>query len=145
MDSIGLAAALAALVVGGAVGVWRRRTNGRVREQVGARVDPAVLTALGVPAGRPTLLQISSAFCAPCRALRRISAEVAGLVPGVQHIEVDAESHLDEVRALDVWRTPSLFVLEADGRIARRASGVPTKAQLIAALGELETIAGGAR
>jgi hypothetical protein len=68
--------------------------------------------------------------------VRRISAEVAGLIPGVQHIEVDAESHLDEVRALNIWRTPTLLVLDADGRITKRATGVPTKPQLIAAIGE---------
>jgi thiol-disulfide isomerase/thioredoxin len=100
---------------------------------------------LGVAPGQATLLQFSSAFCAPCRAVRRISADVAAIVPGVQHVEVDAESHLDAVRALDVWRTPTLFVLEADGRVARRATGVPAKAQLIAALGELDTLTGDRR
>jgi hypothetical protein len=59
------------------------------------------------------------------------------MVPGVRHIEVDAESHLEAVRALGVWRTPTLFVLDADGRVSQRASGVPAKPQLIAALGEV--------
>ena len=48
---------------------------------------------------RATLLQFSSAFCAPCRATRRMLADVAGMVPGVTHVEVDAEEHLDLVRA----------------------------------------------
>jgi len=103
------------------------------------RVAAALLAELGVEPARATLLQFSSAFCAPCRALRRVSAEVAAMVPGVRHVEVDAESHLDAVRALHVWRTPTLFVLDADGRIRRRATGVPGKPQLIAALGEVLT------
>ena len=49
---------------------------------------------------RATLLQFSSAFCAPCRATRRTLAEVAAMVPGVTHVEVDAEHHLDLVRRL---------------------------------------------
>jgi thiol-disulfide isomerase/thioredoxin len=101
------------------------------------RLDPGLLERLGVGPAEATLLQFSSAFCAPCRAVRRVSTEVAGLLPGVQHIEVDAESHLDEVRALNIWRTPTLFVLDGDGRVTRRATGVPTKPQLIAALGEV--------
>jgi thiol-disulfide isomerase/thioredoxin len=101
------------------------------------RLDPALLQALGVEPARATLLQFSSAFCAPCRAVRRVSSEVAGMIPGVRHVEVDAESHLDAVRALGIWRTPTLLVLDADGRVTKRATGVPTKPHLIAALGDL--------
>jgi len=35
---------------------------------------------------RATLLQFSSAFCAPCRATRRILADVSSAVPGVAHV-----------------------------------------------------------
>ena len=93
---------------------------------------------LGQPLGaRATLVQFSSAFCAPCRATRQVLAEVAGMTAGVAHVEIDAESHLELVRRLDVRRTPTVFVLGPDGRIARRASGQPRKADLIAALGEV--------
>lgn len=95
-------------------------------------------TDLGGPLGsRATLVQFSSAFCAPCRATRRVLAEVAGMTDGVAHLEIDAESHLDLVRRLDVRRTPTVFVLGPDGRIAHRASGQPRKADVIAALGEV--------
>jgi thiol-disulfide isomerase/thioredoxin len=40
---------------------------------------------------KATLLQFPPAFCAPCRAARRTLAEVAAVVPGVEHLEVDAE------------------------------------------------------
>ena len=72
--------------------------------------DGELLAALGVGPAQATLLQFSSAFCAPCRALRRVSSEVAAMVTGVQHVEVDAESHLEAVRALGIWRTPTLLV-----------------------------------
>ncbi|MET9254087.1 thioredoxin family protein [Streptomyces sp. NPDC048182] len=85
---------------------------------------------------RATLVQFSSAFCAPCRATRRVLTEVAGLVPGVAHVEIDAEARLELVRALGVLKTPTVLVLDATGRVVRRAAGLPRKADVIAALGE---------
>ncbi|MEV5318093.1 thioredoxin family protein [Streptomyces sp. NPDC052687] len=133
----GLMVCCAVLAAAGVFGVLRRRRNGRVRVRVrdeGQRLDAAELGAeLGE---RATLVQFSSAFCAPCRATRRILGEVAGLVPGVSHVEIDAESRLGLVRRLGILRTPTVLVLDADGRIVRRATGQPRKADVIAALGE---------
>ena len=84
---------------------------------------------------RATLLQFSSAFCAPCRATRRTLADVAGMVPGVEHVEVDAEHHLELVRALGILRTPTTLVLDSVGREVTRATGAPRKEQVLAALG----------
>jgi thiol-disulfide isomerase/thioredoxin len=101
-------------------------------------VDPAVLATLGVtPGDDVTLLQFSSAFCAPCRTTRVVLADVAEQTPGVRHVEIDAESHLDAVRALDILRTPTTLVLDGTGRIRARASGAPRKAEVLAALGPL--------
>jgi thiol-disulfide isomerase/thioredoxin len=83
---------------------------------------------------RATLLQFSSAFCAPCRATRRVLTDVAAVVPGVEHVEVDAEHHLDLVRRVDVLRTPTTLVLDKDGREVTRASGALRKEQVLAAL-----------
>src|SRR5690625_8024445 len=88
---------------------------------------------LGEP---PSLVQISSAFCQPCRATRRILEDVACMVEGVVHVEIDAESHLELVRDLGITGTPTVFVLDADGRVVRRAGGQPRKPDVIAALGE---------
>ena len=84
--------------------------------------------------GRATLLQFSSAFCAPCRATRRILSDVAGNEAGVAHIEVDAEHHLDLVRRLGILRTPTTLVLDAAGAEVTRASGAPTRQQVMAAV-----------
>ena len=83
---------------------------------------------------RATLLQFSSAFCAPCRATRTILGDVADVVPGVVHLEVDAEHHLELVRALDVLRTPTTLILDASGSEATRASGAPRKEAVLSAL-----------
>ncbi|GAA2303986.1 thioredoxin family protein [Streptomyces hawaiiensis] len=133
----GLVVCVVALAAASAFGVLQRRRSGRVRvrgRDDGKRLDAAELGAeLGE---RATLVQFSSAFCAPCRATRRVLGEVAGVVPGVTHVEIDAEAHLDLVRRLDILKTPTVLVLDADGRVVRRATGQPRKADVIAALGE---------
>ncbi|MER6412255.1 TlpA family protein disulfide reductase [Streptomyces humidus] len=137
---------LSVLAAASAHGVPRRRRSGRVR--VPGRDDGRRLGAdrLGGALGeRATLVLFSSAFCAPCRATRRVLGEVAGMVPGVAHVEIDAEARLDLVRELGILRTPTVLVLDAEGRIVRRASGLPRKADVVAALGEAVSPAGGER
>ncbi|MGW7495450.1 thioredoxin family protein [Streptomyces luteogriseus] len=133
----GLVVCVLVLAAASAYGVLQRRRSGRVRvrgRDDGKRLDAADLGAeLGE---RATLVQFSSAFCAPCRATRRVLGDVAAVVPGVTHVEIDAEAHLDLVRRLDILKTPTVLVLDADGRVVRRAAGQPRKADVIAALGE---------
>jgi thiol-disulfide isomerase/thioredoxin len=140
---IALLAAMACALAGGAV--WRSR-NGRIRtvavpgqshaDQAGPPAETLTGADLGAGLGeRATLIQFSSAFCAPCRATRRILTDVAGLTDGVVYVEIDAESRLDLVRAFNVLRTPTVLVTDAAGRVVKRASGQPRKADVIAALG----------
>ena len=146
---------MAALAVAVLAGLAWRRNNGRMRGTPAAGAPAARaqvpdgpdtgprLTGpeLGLPLGqRATLVQFSTAFCAPCRATRRILAEVAGMIDGVAHVEIDAESHLDLVRRLDIRRTPTVLVVGPDGRIAKRASGQPRKADVIAAVGKCRRV-----
>ncbi|POX37690.1 thioredoxin [Streptomyces sp. Ru73] len=117
-----------------------RRGDGRpkVAGQAAEEHGPERLTAERIGAGlgeRATLVQFSSAFCQPCRATRRTLEDVAGMVPGVAHVEIDAEAHLDLVRELRIARTPTVLVLDAAGTVVRRAAGQPRKADVIAALG----------
>ncbi|WP_328558368.1 TlpA family protein disulfide reductase [Streptomyces sp. NBC_00358] len=133
----GLVVCVLVLAAASVYGVLHRRRSGRVRvrgRDGGKRLGAAELgEGLGE---RATLVQFSSAFCAPCRATRRVLGEVAGMVPGVSHVEIDAEDHLDLVRDLGILKTPTVLVLDADGLIVRRATGQPRKADVIAALGE---------
>jgi len=85
---------------------------------------------------RATLVQFSSAFCAPCRATRVLLADIASRTPGVVTIEIDAEERLELARRLNILRTPTVLVLDAEGRVTRRASGLPRRDQVMAALGE---------
>lgn len=126
---------LAVLVVATVAGlIWRAR-NGRVRStdsegdhmwaELGVQPETAAVT----------LVQFSSAFCAPCRATRRILTDVAGRLPDVHHVEIDAESHLDAVRALNVQSTPTTLLVDRNGRIAGRAVGQPKQNDVLAAIG----------
>jgi len=160
----GLIGLVVALVVATAIGVVLRWRAGRFRavgsghpptsavperQTLAGRSVGEVLTSadLGVALGaRATLVQFSTAFCAPCRPTRQILAQVAGMADGVVHVDIDATSRLDLVRRLRVSSAPTVLVLGPDGAIARRAAGQPRQADVIAALGEvLEHAAGSAR
>lgn len=145
--------AIVAVVLALGFGLYRARTDGRFRAASPTADGPAV--PAGAEGGtsdvrawddvlaalpdaqlgeRATLLQFSSAFCAPCRATRQVLSEVADVVPGVVHLEVDAEHHLELVRRLDVLRTPTTLILDAAGREATRAAGAPRKETVLATL-----------
>lgn len=127
-----LVGALAAGVVLSALKAW---VDGRFRGKSEDDVERVTAAEVGGELGeRATLLQFSSAFCAPCRATRRTLAEVEGMVDGVRHVELDAESHLELVRRLDILRTPTTLVLDSTGAVVKRASGAPRKPDVIAAL-----------
>lgn len=140
----GAAVLLAVLVLAVAAGLWHRRQDGRLRPPRAAAPDPTSPTGaltpadLPVPLGqRATLVQFSSAFCAPCRTARVVLAEVARTTPGVVHVEIDAEQRLDLVRRVGVLRTPTVLVLDAHGVEVRRASGAPRKVDVLAALADV--------
>ena len=128
---------VAALIAVG-FGLYRRQVDGRFVAHADATpttwdhvtaADPSA-----VAGDRATLVQFSSAFCAPCRTARVVLADVASEEDGVRHVEIDAEQHLDLVRALDVRRTPTTLVLDAAGHEVLRAAGAPQKRQVLAAL-----------
>ncbi len=134
MSGVWILVAVAVLLA--AFGLWRAKVDGRMSQ----RGESGRLTAerVGADLGeRATLVQFTSAFCAPCRATRRILGEVAQMIPGVRHLDLDVEEHLELARELNVSRTPTVLVLDAEGAIVTRAAGQPRKADVIAALGQV--------
>ena len=81
-----------------------------------------------------TLLQFSSAFCAPCRTTKVLLSEVAKAEEGVVHVVLDAESHLELVRRLKIISTPTTLILDSNGVEVGRAVGAPRREQVAAAL-----------
>ena len=147
--STGAVVLVVAVVAALAFGGYRALTDGRFRgtrqvtgsdqgaDDVAEPLEQSLLADTewaGQLGERATLLQFSSAFCAPCRATRRVLEDVSGVTPGVAHLEVDAERHLDVVRRLGILRTPTTIVLDARGHEVTRASGAPTKQQVLTAI-----------
>ena len=155
----GVIALIAVLIVVTPVGmIWRRR-QGRLRAPSARMAAAQVAGTPGAPGSpgrgrltagdlrhdlgpRATLVQFSSAFCAPCRGTRQVLGDVAGLMDGVAYVEVDAESRLDLVRRLNVLSTPTVLILGPDGTITKQATGQPRKPDVIAALGEVVAVPG---
>ena len=157
----GILIAVGVLLAATAFGVYRRMTDGRIRGVSASEPDATAAPSGSTPSGstpsgstpsgdrltaaeinaplgaQATIVAFSTAFCAPCRVTRRIAEEVASMIPGVAHVEVDAEANLDLVRRLDVRRTPTVLILDSAGAVRQRAVGAPRKADLIAALGQL--------
>lgn len=134
---MGAAVLVAALAVTAVAAWWARTRNGAVRS-TGEAEDVAAHEVFARLGARPTeadltVVQFSTAFCGPCRATKARLQQLQATHPGLAVVQVDAESHLDEVRELDVRRTPTLFYLDHEGRLIGRSSGAP-QAQELAAL-----------
>jgi thiol-disulfide isomerase/thioredoxin len=116
---------------------WLRTRSGAVRATTPTAeespMDP-VFGRLGVRPGEAdlTVVQFSTAFCAPCRATKARLEQLQTTRPGLAVLHVDAESHLEEVRTLDVRRTPTLFYLDRAGAVIGRSSGAPRPEELTA-------------
>lgn len=126
----------AAILLALGFGLYRRLGDGRVRAvraTAGAvRLDAA---RLGEPLGAgATLVQFSSAVCAPCRVTRRLLAELVTAHPTLAHIEIDAEQRLDLAADLGVVRTPTVLVLDGGGVVRNRIVGAPRKQEVLVAL-----------
>lgn len=104
-----------------------------------ARSDATLTgTELGTELGsRATFVQFSAQTCASCPQVRRVLTSLAESEPGVVHLELDAEAHMDLVRRFSVFRTPTVLLLDADGAVRARTSGPLTLDRAQAALAPL--------
>ena len=123
------------LALASAYGFWWKRKQGAIRSTKaipGHRLTPEVLgEALG---SRATMVQFSSAFCTPCRATHALLSQMVISMADVRHIHIDAESHLELVRELDIRSTPTTLFINKDGVEVGRAAGTPKREQVLAAL-----------
>ena len=126
------------LVLASAYGFWWKLSRGAIRSNKaipGHRLTPETLgEALG---SRATMVQFSSAFCTPCRATHSLLSQMVLTMDDVKHIQVDAESHLELVRELDIRSTPTTLFINKDGNEVGRAAGTPKREQVLAALSNI--------
>ena len=129
---------LIVLALASAYGFWWKRKEGAIRSHKvisGRQITAAMVgEALG---SRATMVQFSSAFCAPCRATHSLLSQMVIPMTDVKHIHIDAESHLELVRELDIRSTPTTIFLNRDGIEVGRAAGTPKRDQVLAALANI--------
>lgn len=103
-------------------------------------VVPAELAAAGEPAPRfgeqLTVLQFSTESCARCPGTARVLAAAVAERDGAAHVEIDVTRRDELIARFSIMRTPTLLVLDADGRPLTRVSGPVGTAQARALLDE---------
>lgn len=126
---------LIVLAIASAYGFWWKRTQGAIKSKKSLPGRQLNASVLGEDLGsRATMVQFSSAFCTPCRATHALLSQMVLTMPDVKHIQVDAESHLELVRELDIRSTPTTLFLNSEGVEVGRAAGTPKREQVITAL-----------
>jgi thiol-disulfide isomerase/thioredoxin len=126
------------LVLASAYGFWWKRSRGAIRSNKAIPGHQLTAAKLGEALGsRATMVQFSSAFCAPCRATHLLLAQMVLTMDDVKHIHIDAESHLELVRELDIRSTPTTLFINKDGVEVGRAAGTPKREQVLAALSNI--------
>jgi thiol-disulfide isomerase/thioredoxin len=121
----------AVMLAATAVGIVATRRDGRVVAVASDR-STNVLDLNGQ--GRPRAILFGSASCAPCDTVKTLLREVASEQPDFAWTYVDAAARLDLADAHRVRRVPTLLVLDPDGTVVARTSGVPARDALRAAL-----------
>lgn len=148
----GIAALLVALIAATVFGLIWKRSQGRVR--IAQDGPPAItderrhlLEAAGIGTGAAaasrsaTVLHFSADWCGPCAAVRRVVGQVVADLAQEPQPPTERELDIDEYPALakefGVLSLPTTFILDADLQERFRVSGVPSAADLKAALDPL--------
>ncbi len=123
------------LVAATGFGIWYQRTRGEFRKKKTVNGPKLTAAIVGTELGsRATMVQFSSAFCTPCRATKVLLEDMVKTMPDVHYAHIDAESHLELVRKLDIRSTPTTLFLNGAGVEVGRAMGTPKRAQVQAAI-----------
>jgi thiol-disulfide isomerase/thioredoxin len=133
---------LAVLALSVAFGIYRKVSDGKLREEI---VPPlqGLTEHLHLDHDHPpqvTFLQFSSEFCQPCRVTNKLLDEVTNSFPAICHIELDVVEHMDLVKTYGITRTPTTLIIDKSGTVHFRATGVPKKAELTAAVTDLVNV-----
>jgi thiol-disulfide isomerase/thioredoxin len=133
---------IAVLLLSAAFGIYRKVSDGKLREEI---VPPlqGLTEHLHLDHDHPpqvTFLQFSSEFCQPCRVTNKLLDEVTNSFPAICHIELDVVEHMDLVKTYGITRTPTTLIIDKSGTVHFRATGVPKKAELTAAVTDLVNV-----
>jgi thiol-disulfide isomerase/thioredoxin len=133
---------LGVLALSATFGIYRKVSDGKLREEI---VPPlqGLTEHLHLDHDHPpqvTFLQFSSEFCQPCRVTTKVLDEVTNSFPAICHIELDVVEHMDLVKTYGITRTPTTLIIDKSGTVHFRATGVPKKTELTAAVTDLVNV-----
>ncbi|MCW2297088.1 thioredoxin family protein [Rhodococcus erythropolis] len=140
----GITILLVALVAVVAVGLFLKTRNGAVRATTAAsgttnsRLELLSSAGVSSPNGGPVVLHFSADWCGPCAAVRRVVGQVVVSMADAPRPPVEIELDIDKepalAREMSVLSLPTTFILDGGLEEQFRVSGVPSAADLKAAL-----------
>jgi len=125
------------LTASAAIAWWWRSHEGRVTAVAGRPGSGAALADAAGVTGRPALVEFVAPDCVPCRAAKVVLDAAAAERPGIVVAMLDVGDALPHARRHGVLRAPTTFVLDPDGNVVGRVSGVPRRDELAALLDSL--------
>ena len=115
------------------VGRWWQGRDGRLRPVEDADAlgrDHLDVLGLDLRGASTGAVLLGSPTCTPCVQVKRVLTELASQREGFRWVYADAADHLALTEQHRVLRVPTLFVVDASGRILARTSGVPDADEL---------------
>ncbi|MFT5222693.1 MAG: thiol-disulfide isomerase/thioredoxin [Glaciecola sp.] len=109
------------------------------------RLSPSSLASLNLPVVDVPYRAVlfGSPTCGPCDAVKRVLLEVEAERGDFTWRYVDTADHLDVAESLAIRRVPTLVLMDGDGIVRARTSGVPSPTDLHAVLdGQPRVLAG---
>ena len=113
-----------------AIGLLLRARRGRVRELTDtSRLKPEIFGTdrFGV-AG--TVVQFSTEYCARCPGVRRVLGELTAAREGLEFVHVDLTHDAALAKRFGVLQTPTVLLIDREGRPSSRLSGTVSREAL---------------
>jgi thioredoxin 1 len=96
-------------------------------------VDDDHFTADVLESDRPVLVDVTAAWCPPCRVMKPVLEELAAERPKLRIVTLDADENVETAARLQVLSMPT-FVLFRDGVEVLRLVGARPKRRLVVEL-----------
>jgi thiol:disulfide interchange protein len=127
----------AILVVVAGVTVFSKATARK--DNVPWRTDVAAAGLEAKQVGKPALLYFTASWCGPCQQMRSATwgdpSVDAKLRSSYVPVKVDIDSNRETALAYEIDAVPTMVLLDADGKVARRTTGFLEADEFLAWLG----------